>query len=417
LRHRWDSDACDRYASCVIDPTPSTADERLHRIMAVTEAALVGMDVTELYGELLDRVRALLEADIAAIMLLDREAGQLVTVSAVGLEMEVRQAFRVNVGVGFTGRVAATRSPVILDKVGEDTVVSPILRATGVATLIGVPMMSGHELVGVLHLGTVATRHFTEQDVALLQLVADRAVMAGQARQSQADRTAALALQRSLLPSRPPQVEGFDLAARYLPGHDLGVGGDWFDVFHLPSGHLGAVVGDVSGHGLRAAVVMGRLRSALRAYALESDDPADVLTRLDRKIRHFEAGSLATIIYVMISPGRDRMTVSTAGHLPPIVVAPGERPRLLRLPQDLPVGVDDVAPRRTTAFDLMPGTTLVLFTDGLVERRGELIDKGLDRLRELVHPGPAEDLCATIVAGMDIEHTEDDIAVVAMRIE
>jgi serine phosphatase RsbU (regulator of sigma subunit) len=400
----------------MIGPTLSAADERVRRILAVTDGELVGLDVNELYAELLDRVRTQLDADIGAIMLLDREAGQLVTVAAIGLEMEVRLGFRVDVGVGFTGRVAATRSPVIVDKVGEDTVFSPILRSTGVSTLIGVPMMSGRELVGVLHIGTNASRHFTEQDVALLQLVADRAVMAGEARQSQADRTAALALQRSLLPSRPPQVEGFDLAARYLPGHDSGVGGDWFDVFLLPSGHLGAVVGDVSGHGLRAAVVMGRLRSALRAYALDGDDPAEVLTRLDRKIRHFEDGHLATIIYVMISPGRDRMTVSTAGHLPPIVLAPGERARLLELSPDLPVGVGHGTSRRTAAFDLTPGTTLVLFTDGLVERRGELIDEGMDRLRELVHPGPAEDLCATIVAGMDIEHAEDDIAVVAMRI-
>jgi serine phosphatase RsbU (regulator of sigma subunit) len=277
-------------------------------------------------------------------------------------------------------------------------------------------MMAGHDLVGVLHLGTFASRHFTEQDVALLQLVADRAALAGRAHQSQADRTAALALQRSLLPSRLPKVDGFDLAARYLPGHHLGVGGDWFDIFVLPNGYLGVVVGDVSGHGLRAAVVMGRLRSALRAYALEWDDPAEVLTRLDRKIRHFEAGSLATIIYVLISPSRDRMVISTAGHLPPVVMPPDEQPRLLVLPPDLPVGVGDTTSRRTTAIDIAPGTTVVLFTDGLVERRGELIDEGLDRLRRLVRQGPAEDLCASIVAGMEVGDAEDDIAVVAVRI-
>jgi phosphoserine phosphatase RsbU/P len=268
----------------------------------------------------------------------------------------------------------------------------------------------------VLHLGTFAARHFTEQDVALLQLVADRAAIAGQARQSQADRTAALALQRSLLPSRLPKVDGLDLAARYLPGHDLGVGGDWFDVFILPNGYLGAVVGDVSGHGLRAAVVMGRLRSALRAYALEWDDPAEVLTRLDRKICHFEAGSLATIIYVMINPSKDRLVLSTAGHLPPVVMAPGEQPQLLALRPDLPVGVGDARSRQAIALEVTAGTMLVLFTDGLVERRGEVIDEGLERLRRLVRPGPAEDLCAALVAGMDVGDAEDDIAVVAMRI-
>jgi phosphoserine phosphatase RsbU/P len=218
------------------------------------------------------------------------------------------------------------------------------------------------------------------------------------------------------LPSRLPQVEGLDLAARYLPGHDLGVGGDWFDVFVLPNRHLGVVVGDVSGHGLRAAVVMGRLRSALRAYALDWDDPAEVLTRLDRKIRHFESGSLATIVYGMISPDRDRIVFSSAGHLPPIIKAPADEPGLLTLPADLPVGVGDTGPRRNTVVEVAPGTTCVLFTDGLVERRGEVIDVGLDRLRGLIRPGPAEDLCADIVAGMDVYGVDDDIAVVAIRI-
>jgi sigma-B regulation protein RsbU (phosphoserine phosphatase) len=400
----------------VIDPALDAADERLRRILAVTDAALVGLDADELFAELLDRLRTLIGADVAAIMLLDEEAKQLVTVAGIGLEQEVRQAFRVDVGAGFSGRVAATKAPVIVDSVGDNTVVSAILRDTGVTTLVGVPLLVGAELVGVLHLGRLEPRRFTEQDVALLQLVADRAALAGRTRQSQADRRAALALQRSLVPTRLPRVDGLDLAARYLPGHNLGVGGDWFDVFVLPSGHVGIVVGDVSGHGLRAAVVMGRLRSALRAYALDWDDPAEVLSRLDRKIRHFEAGSLATIIYTMISPDRDTIAMSSAGHLPPIIMAPGEEPRLLTLPADLPVGVGDSEPRHSTVVDVDPGTTLTLYTDGLVERRGELIDIGLDRLRALIRPGPADDLCTAVVAGMDVTGGDDDIALVAVRI-
>jgi phosphoserine phosphatase RsbU/P len=416
VRRREASRTPARYASCVIDPSLAAADERLRRILAVTDAALIGMDEEELFVELLDRVRILLGADIAAIMLLDQETRQLVTVAGIGLEEEVRLAFRVAVGTGFSGRVAATKEPVIIDSVDDSTVVSPILRATGVTTLIGVPMVVGADLVGVLHLGTYAPRRFTEQDVALLQLVADRAALASRAQQSIADRTAALALQRSLIPSRLPKVDGLDLAARYLPGHALGVGGDWFDVFTLTDGTVGIVVGDVSGHGLRAAVVMGRLRSALRAYALDWDDPAEVLTRLDRKIRHFEAGSLATIVYAMISPDRDRFVISSAGHLPPVIMPPGEEPRLLGLPADLPVGIGDSEARHNTAVDLTAGTTLVLYTDGLVERRGEVIDIGLDRLRALVRPAPAEQLCAGIVAGMDVKVVEDDIALVAVRI-
>src|SRR5262249_3215935 len=158
-----------------------------------------------------------------------------VTVAAIGLEEEVRQGYRLDIGSGFVGRIARTRAPVIIDRVDASTVVSPILRRTGIRTLIGVPMLAADEVVGVLHLGTYATRTFTEQDVALLQLVADRAAMASRAGQAHADREATLALQRSLLPGLLPEVRGVDLAARYLPGHQLGVGGDWYDVFTLPS--------------------------------------------------------------------------------------------------------------------------------------------------------------------------------------
>jgi sigma-B regulation protein RsbU (phosphoserine phosphatase) len=121
-------------------------------------------------------------------------------------------------------------------------------------------------------------------------------------------------------------------------------------VFNLPSGDLGVVVGDVSGHGLRAAVVMGRLCSALRAYALDEDEPATVLARLDRKITHFEAGNLATIVYAMINPARDQMIVSMAGHLPPLLAMPDQEPRTLNLPVDLAVGVGAATTRRSSVI-------------------------------------------------------------------
>ncbi len=398
----------------MIETSAEAGDERLRRIVALTDAALSHLDVEDLFRELLDRVRTLIGADTASIQLLDHEAEQLVTVAAIGLEDEVRQGFRLDVGAGLAGRVAMTKAPVIVDRVDATTVASPILRDTGVVSLVGVPMFAAGDLVGVLVLGTFKPREFSEQDLALLQLVADRAGLASQAQQSQADRAATLALQRSLLPTRLPGVPGVDMAARYVPGHHLGVGGDWYDVFVLPSGHLGVVVGDVSGHGLRAAVVMGRLRSALRAYALDWDNPADVLTRLDRKIRHFETGNLATVLYAMISPARDQMRVSLAGHLPPIVAAPGEDARLLRLPVDVPVGVGHTKTRESATVALPERGVLLLYTDGLVERRGEPIDDGLRRLCGAVVPGPAEAVCARVMARMDIADAEDDIALLAV---
>ena len=133
---------------------------------------------------------------------------------------------------------------------------------------------------------------------------------------------AALALQRSLLPGAPPLIDGLEIAVRYLPA-DGDLGGDWYDIFQLPSGKVGVVMGDVEGHGLRSAVVMGRMRSALRAYALDYDDPAEVLQRLDRKISHFEPGLTATVAYAVAEAPFKTITVSSAGHPLPLLAQPG----------------------------------------------------------------------------------------------
>ncbi|MFI6235891.1 PP2C family protein-serine/threonine phosphatase [Micromonospora sp. NPDC050784] len=393
-----------------------TNEERLRRIGAITDAALSGLNVAELLDELLERIRDLLKVDTATILLLDDHTGELVATAAKGLEEEVRRGFRIRVGRGFAGRVAATRAPVTIYNVTPDDVVNPILLATGIRALLGVPMLVNGNLVGVLHVGSLALRRFGPDDVQLLQLVADRASLAGQARAQVLDRQAALALQHSLLPGRLPAIPGLELAARYAPGHDLGIGGDWYDVFSLPSGWLGAVIGDVSGHGLPSAVVMGRIRSALRAYALDSDDPAQALTSLDRKIHHFEAGTLTTAVYALIAPDRATVHLSSAGHLPPLLAVPGQPTKLVNLTVDRPLGVGrPLANRRTTVLDLPPGAALVFYTDGLVERRSEVIDTGIERLADAVRSGPAETLCDHIMATTAEEHPNDDIALLVIR--
>ncbi|MEU7588125.1 GAF domain-containing SpoIIE family protein phosphatase [Micromonospora sp. NPDC049230] len=392
-----------------------TNEERLRRIEAITDAALSGLATAELLDELLERIRDLLKVDTATILLLEGHTGELVATAAKGLEEEVRQGFRVRVGRGFAGRVAATRAPVTIYDVTPDDVVNPVLLTTGVRALLGVPMLANGNLVGVLHVGSLTLRQFGPDDVRLLQLVADRASSAGQARAQSLDRQAALALQRSLLPARLPDIPGLDLAARYVPGHDLGIGGDWYDVFMLPSGWLGAVIGDVSGHGLPSAVVMGRIRSALRAYALDADDPAQALTSLDRKIYHFEAGTLTTAVYALIAPDRATVHLSCAGHLPPLLAVPGQPTQLVNLAVDRPLGVGrPMTNRRTTVVDLPPGATLVFFTDGLIERRNELIDTGIERLAAAVRSEPAEALCDHIMASTAEDQPNDDIALLVI---
>lgn len=392
------------------------SEERLRRIEAVTDAALSRLDAVDMLDVLLDRVRDLMEVDTAVVLLLDPHAQQLVATAAKGLEEEVRDGFRLAVGQGFAGRIARDRAPVVVENVQPSDVVSPTLRHKGVCSLLGVPIFARGAVIGVLHVGTLTPRAFDADDVKLLELVADRASLASQAESNTIDRTAALALQRSLLPTSLPEVPGLEFAARYVPGHDAGVGGDWYDVFSLPSGWLGVVVGDVSGHGLRSAVVMGRLRSALRAYALICADPADALAHLDRKIHHFEAGSLATVLYAMISPDRATVRVSLAGHPPPMRASAAGEVDTLAVPTDFPLGLG--APprlRRTTTLPLAEDDVLVCYTDGLIERRGELIDVGLDRLRAAIKPGPAEQVCARLMETLGIEKRADDIALLAVR--
>ncbi len=151
---------------------------------------------------------------------------------------------RIPVGRGFAGRIAAEGQPVILDHVDHTTVLNPILWARGIRSMAGVPMMAGSQVIGVMHVGSLTPRQFTEHDVELLQMAADRAAVAVQSMNTQADRLAAAALQRSLVPTALPAVAGAELAARYIPG-DGAVGGDWYDVFTLPSGELCVVIGDV----------------------------------------------------------------------------------------------------------------------------------------------------------------------------
>ena len=255
--------------------------DRLRDIQSITDAALSRLDDHDLLAELLERTRDILQADTAAVLLLDFSSGELIATAAAGLEEEVRQGVRIPVGRGFAGRIAAEHRPVILDHVDHNTVLNPILWSKGIRTLMGVPLIAGGKVTGVLHVGSRTARKFTSEDLELLQLAADRAATAVHSLMVHDDRAAAAALQRSLLPSALPAADGAQMAVRYVPGEGA-VGGDWYDVFTLPSGQLGIVIGDVAGSGLPAAVIMGRMRSALRAYALESDDPATVLARLDR---------------------------------------------------------------------------------------------------------------------------------------
>ena len=394
---------------------PVSVEGRLRSFQSITDAALARLDDEDLLAELLDRTREILGADTAAVLLLDFSSGQLIATAAAGLEEEVRQGVRIPVGRGFAGQIAAQHRPVILDRVDHTTVLNPILWAKGIQSLMGVPMVAGGKVIGVLHVGSLTPRKFTAGDLELLQLAADRAAAAVRSMTAQADRVAATALQRSLVPSALPPVAGAELAARYVPGTGA-LGGDWYDVFCLPSGELCVTVGDVAGSGLAAAVIMGRMRSALRAYALETTDPAEVLGKLDRKMQHFEPDALATVLYAVIEPGLDQMHVALAGHFPPVIARPGEAAVLARVQPGSMIGMGLQARRPVSTLPVSPGALLCFYTDGLVERRGELIDDGLDRLCRAVTAEPPEAACAAVMGALvGNEPARDDIALLMVR--
>jgi serine phosphatase RsbU (regulator of sigma subunit) len=384
-------------------------------MQAITDAAMSRLDEQEFLDELLRRVKHIVDADTAAVLLLDNTSGTLIATAAAGLEEEVRQGVRIPVGRGFAGRVAAERRPVIIDRVDHTTVINPILLDKGIRSLMGVPLTAGGQVLGVMHLGSLTARRFTDQDAELLQLAADRAAVAVQSMLARDDRIAATALQRSLVPSALPAVAGAAMAGRYIPGTGT-VGGDWYDVFTLPDGELGLVIGDVAGSGLAAAVIMGRMRSSLRSYALQSSDPAEVLGLLDRKMQHFEPGAIATVAYAVMDPALDRIRISSAGHLPPVIAPPAKLAHLADVPADLMIGVAADEPRRSASIDLPAGAVLCLYTDGLVERRGEPLDDSLDRLLRATAAGPPDTCCSTIMGTMvGNQPASDDIALLILQ--
>ena len=390
-------------------------EDKLRDIQAITDAALSRLDDHDLLTKLLERTRAILQADTAAVLLLDFSTGELIATAAAGLEDEVRQGVRIPVGRGFAGRIAAEHKPVILDHVNHSTVLNLVLRAKGIRALMGVPLIAGGKVIGVMHVGSLTPREFASDDVELLQLAADRAATAVHSLMMREERAAAAALQRSLLPSALPAADGAEMAVRYVPGEGM-VGGDWYDVFTLPAGQLGVVIGDVAGSGLPAAVIMGRMRSALRAYALETCDPAQVLAKLDAKMQHFEPGALATVAYAVFDPGLDRMHTCSAGHYPPVIAAAGQPAHLADVPSDPLIGAAPGERRQATTIEIPPGTLVCFYTDGLIERRGEPIDHGLARLCQAVTAQPPDAACATVMAALvGSEPAHDDIALLMFR--
>jgi PAS domain S-box-containing protein len=372
--------------------------EMVSGMQLLVDAALAHRTQDATLADLIPRVRGVLGADAATIFLAD-EQGRL----AVAASTEAEGA--APGGEGFAGRVAAERQPLL----EQDS------------SLIGVPLLAREQVTGVIVVAAGAPRRFTDEDLGTLRLAADRVALAiDHARVYEREHRIAETLQRSLLPERLPRLPGLEVAARYRPAaSEAEVGGDWYDVIPIPGGAIGLVMGDVSGKGLAAASMVGRLRSALRAYALEGHGPEIVVDRLNRLVwTELEESQMATLIYLVLDPAEGTMRWVNAGHLPPLVVVGDRMPHFLEGGRSVPLGVLPFPNFEAVSVGLEPGGTVVLYTDGLVERPGEHIDDGLDKLAQEVRAAPPtpEELCDRLLEAMVPDAgAADDVALLALK--
>ncbi|MGY5012666.1 SpoIIE family protein phosphatase [Streptomyces sp. 900105755] len=311
-----------------------------------------------------------------------------------------------------------------------------------VQSTLAVPMVAHDTVVGLAQFArTKGSEPFGDRDRELaVELAARAAVCIDNARLYRREHERALILQRSLLPPGDPEASGLDIACRYLPGNAATeVGGDWFDVIELPGHRTALVVGDVMGRGLRAAVAMGELRTAVRTLALLDLEPAEVLSALDeiarglgtpggvqqatrtaRQPRDADLSEvyLATCVYAVYDSVTRRCTFANAGHLPPVLVEPGEAALMLDVPPGMPLGVGG-EPFEEVEVELPEGALLALYTDGLVESRDHPLDEGLQAfVGALTDPAqPLEDVCDHVLSTLDTHHGEDDIALLMARVQ
>lgn len=294
------------------------------------------------------------------------------------------------------------------------------IRELGLRSAIIVPLTVRGRTLGALTLIHAETaRRYDEDDLQLAQELAGRAAFAVEnAGLYTRAHEAVVALQQSLLPRQLPVIPGIEFGARYMPASsEVDVGGDWYDGFVIGEGRVSVAIGDVAGHGVAAAAAMGQFRHGLRAYALDGGGPASVLNRLNRLMEITTRMEMATLVYGEVDQARGMLSFVRAGHPPPLLRGPGGDVTRLEGAGGLPVAVDVGARYETMEVPFPVGSILILYTDGLVEGRGEL-EAGMAHLERLLAEAPdrSEDLCEWILAGMGSERSRsDDIAILALR--
>jgi serine phosphatase RsbU (regulator of sigma subunit)/anti-sigma regulatory factor (Ser/Thr protein kinase) len=398
--------------------------ERLQSMTASLSNALTTADVAHV---LVDEVGETVNADAVGLAAIGEEGHTAEVLAWYGERREAITPLlggRADSGTPSTWTIRARRSLLFESAsalTSEFPAVGDEAARSREETFFFVPLVAGRRTTAVLLLTWGERDRLSADDRSFLEVLAAQAAQAlDRARLFESEQTIAETLQRSVLPVALPRVEGVQLAARYLPGSaELDVGGDWFDALTLPGGRIGLVVGDVVGKGVQAAASMAQLRNAIRAFSVEPLKPSSALARLNRLAEEALDTSFATLVYLVLDPETGTCRISSAGHPPPIVAYADGRVELVEGGRGLPLGTGIASKYRQETLHVPAGSMLVLYTDGLVERRGRSIDEGLAELRAAVASAPKdpdrllEHVLERLVGGSE---RGDDIALLAARL-
>jgi PAS domain S-box-containing protein len=403
---------------------------RLQQATSMLAEALTVLQVVEVITEV---GRSAIGAERSAVALLDRERLRLRTINPGGLpDVPGTPPADISLDAPSVMTLAiTTRRPVLVENPESlrrhfDGVpnVDLFLAHSDERAWVGLPLLAAGAPLGALRFSFTKPRRITEEERVFLEALAGQCALAlERASLFEREHTTAETLQRSLLPDRLPSVPGIILEARYLPvTRNMEIGGDWYDAFRLPDGRLAVAAGDVMGKGLTAAAGMGRVRNALRALALTDPRPAAVLAGLDRLFTATELDEqVTTVAYLVVDPVTGEGLAGNAGHLPPLLLSRDAPPRLDTTEAGTPLGW--ACPRQQYVFRLPPGTTAVLYSDGLVENRRRGLDAGLDELVSVAaqaRPGMVEDPARLLEYLVDRMLTgyeqDDDVTVLVLHV-
>lgn len=378
-----------------------TQAQRIEQILEVTDVALKHSSVEAMARGFLHRLRDTLRAPFTGV-LLDAAPGERSRLYRLGEAGELRED---------AVAITSTDTP--------ETVMARVV-AGSVASHLILPLHLGEDSIGAVCIGdTDGAREFSVHDRHLLTLAAHRiALGVSQAQTQERQRQAAANLQRSMLPSALVDEPGVTVAARYLPAEAAElVGGDWYDAIPLGDGRVGVVMGDVVGSGLQAAALMGRTLATLRAYAVQSDSPAEVICRMNATMFRLERGEMTTVAYVIVDPIRMVLCGASAAHPAPLLRR-GSRVIACQARPSLPLGSAPNLCVEEWEQALEPGDLLVLYTDGLVEHRGQQIEDGVAALSRALVESPAapEEVCDTILQQLLHGDRSDDVSLLALAL-